>query len=53
MSRATYVKHLEHTADASKKAIDDLTREIYELKEQLKMKNETINEHRSQTSSNS
>jgi hypothetical protein len=35
MSRATYVKHLEHIADASRKAINDLTREVYELREQL------------------
>lgn len=38
MSRATYVKHLEQIADASKKTINDLTREVYELREQLKLK---------------
>jgi len=38
MSRATYVKQLEQIADASKKTINDLTREVYELREQLKLK---------------
>lgn len=38
MSRATYVKHLEKYMDASRKTINDLTREVYELREQLKGK---------------
>ena len=36
MSRATYVKHLEHDINASKKTIDELTKEVHELREQLK-----------------
>ena len=38
MSRANYVKHLEKYMDASRKTINDLTREVYELREQLKGK---------------
>jgi hypothetical protein len=54
MSRANYVKQLEHIADASKKAIDDLTREVYELREQLKTTKQLPNEQRSyQKSTNS
>jgi len=36
MSRADYIKHLEHDINASRKTIDELVHEIYELKEQLK-----------------
>jgi predicted DNA-binding ribbon-helix-helix protein len=51
MSRATYVKHLEQIADASKKTINDLTREVYELREQLKLKaTPTTNERTKQKS---
>jgi hypothetical protein len=38
MSRANYVKHLEHDIDASRKTINELAREIFELREQLKSK---------------
>jgi predicted RNase H-like nuclease (RuvC/YqgF family) len=37
MSRATYVKHLEHDLTASKKIINDLCSELHELREQLKV----------------
>lgn len=36
MSRANYLKHLEHDLDASKKIINDLVQEVYELREHLK-----------------
>jgi hypothetical protein len=36
MSRATYVKHLEHDLEASKRAIDELTQENHQLREYLK-----------------
>jgi dynactin complex subunit len=39
MSRATYLKHLEHDLNASKKIINDLCSELHELREQLKAVN--------------
>jgi len=36
MSRAMYLKRLEQDLSASKKVINELTQEIYELREQLK-----------------
>lgn len=36
MSRTKYLSHLERQMDASRKAIDDLTRENHELKSLLR-----------------
>ena len=42
MSRANYVKRLEHDLEASKKIIDELIREIYELNQKIKCLNRPI-----------
>jgi len=44
MSRANYVKHLEHDIDAFRKTINDLARENFELREQLKSIQQPTNE---------
>ena len=44
MSRANYVKHLEHDIHASRRTIDELAKEIYELREQLKNQHSQLNE---------
>jgi hypothetical protein len=36
MTRASYVKHLEHDLEASRKAINDLIQENHQLREFLK-----------------
>lgn len=54
MSRSSYIKQLENVAESSKKAINDLTREVYELREQLKItiNRQKTNARSSQKSSN-
>lgn len=41
MSRTKYLTHLENVLSANRKVIDELTRENYELKVQLKQNYET------------
>lgn len=45
MTRALYIKHLEHDIEASKKAINDLIQENYELREQLKLSQNNVRSH--------
>lgn len=46
MSRVKYLKSLERTIEAMKKATDDLTRENYELKQLLKHAAGQINQNK-------
>jgi len=51
MSRATYVKHLEHDLEAYKRTVNELIQENHELRENLKAVSQRQNEPTSKASS--
>lgn len=45
MSRAKYLRHLEQTVIASQKVIDNLTKELHEVKQLLEHKQDNARQH--------